>query len=101
MSPSPALSNTASGVLIRVHAQPGAKKTEVVGLHGEAIKIRVHAPPVEGRANEELVRFLAKTLGVARSQVSLSKGDTSRSKLFLVTNVTIDYVQKTLLLSGD
>lgn len=88
-----------AGVRIQVHAQPGAKRTEIVGLHGDAIKIRVQAPPVEGRANEELIRFLAKTLGVARSQVTLSKGETGRSKSFIVTDVSIDFVHKTLLAS--
>lgn len=88
-----------TGVRIQVHAQPGAKLTEIVGLHGDAIKIRVQAPPLEGRANDELIRFLAEKLGVARSQVTLTKGETSRSKSFVVTDVSIDFVHKTLLAS--
>ena len=84
-------------VQIRVHAQPGAKKTEVVGLHGDAIKIRIQAPPLEGRANEELARFLAETIGLSRSQVNLLRGDKSRAKVFEVSGASIDLVRKLLL----
>jgi uncharacterized protein (TIGR00251 family) len=67
-----------------VHAQPGAKRTEVAGLHGEALKIRIAAPPVDGSANEALVEFIAKTLGLRKSEVTLVRGDTSRSKTLRV-----------------
>lgn len=82
---------------MHVHAQPGAKRTEVAGLHGDAIKIRVHAPPVEGRANDELIRFLAEQIGVARAAVTLVRGETSRSKIFDVTGVDIEQVRLALL----
>jgi uncharacterized protein len=64
--------------------QPGAKKSAVVGLHGEALKIRVAAPPVEGRANEALIVFLAERLGVPKGLVSIAKGENSRAKLVRV-----------------
>jgi uncharacterized protein (TIGR00251 family) len=76
------------GVTLRLHIQPGAKKTEVVGMHGEALKIRLAAPPVDGKANACLIAFLAETLGVARSAVSLLSGDTSRAKRVHVSGVT-------------
>ena len=63
-----------------MHAQPGAKKTSVTGLHGEALKIRLAAPPVEGKANEALIAFLAERLGLTRAQVELVRGQTSREK---------------------
>ncbi|MFI5278974.1 MAG: DUF167 domain-containing protein [Gemmatimonadales bacterium] len=63
-----------------VHVQPRAKKSEVAGRHGDAIKVRLQAPPVDGAANEELVRFLAETLGVARRAVTIVGGFTSRRK---------------------
>jgi uncharacterized protein (TIGR00251 family) len=68
------------GVVLRLHIQPGAKKTEVVGLHGEALKIRLAAPPVDGKANACLIAFLADQLGVAKAAVSLLSGDSSRAK---------------------
>ena len=67
-------------LVVSLHIQPGAKKTEVAGLHGEALKIRLAAPPVDGKANAALVAFLAKTCGVPRSAVALVSGETSRSK---------------------
>lgn len=68
------------GVTLSLHIQPGAKKTEVVGLHGEALKIRLAAPPVDGKANDALLGFLAATLGVSRSQITLISGQTGRAK---------------------
>ena len=75
------------GVTLRLHIQPGAKKTEVAGLHGEALKIRLAAPPVDGKANACLIAFLADRLAVARSAVSLLSGDTSRAKRGHVSGV--------------
>ncbi|MGZ3184227.1 MAG: DUF167 domain-containing protein [Telluria sp.] len=71
----------ARGVRIAVQVQPGAKKTEAVGLHGDALKLKLQAPPIEGRANEALVRYLADTLGVPRSAVEITHGHTNRRKL--------------------
>lgn len=71
-------------LVLRVHAQPGAKRTEVAGLHGESLKIRVAAPPLEDRANEALAAFLAERLGVARRDVKLASGAKSREKRFEV-----------------
>ena len=75
----------ADGALVlRVHAQPGAKRTEIAGLHGDAIKIRVAAPALEDRANEALVEFLAEALGVARRDVTLVSGARAREKRFAI-----------------
>lgn len=68
------------GVVLTLHIQPGAKKTEVAGLHGEALKIRLAAPPVDGKANDCLIVFLAKRLGLPKSRVALVAGETSRAK---------------------
>ena len=78
------------GVVLRLHIQPGAKKTEVAGLHGEALKIRLAAPPVDGKANACLVEFLARQLGVAKSAVELISGDSSRAKRVRVGGVAAD-----------
>jgi uncharacterized protein (TIGR00251 family) len=63
-----------------VQVQPRAKRSEVAGAHGDAIKVRLAAPPVDGAANEELVRFLAERLGVSRRDVAITAGLTSRRK---------------------
>ena len=63
-----------------LHVQPRAKRTEVAGRHGDAIKVRLASPPVDGAANEELVRFLAEQLGIARSAVRIAAGAASRRK---------------------
>jgi len=63
-----------------IHVQPRAGKTEIVGRYDDAIKIRLKSPPVDGAANEELVRFLAKTVGVSRQEVRVASGKTARRK---------------------
>jgi len=86
------LRSTPGGVTLAVRAQPGAKKTAVTGVYGEGaaaqLKIAVHAPPLEGRANLALIAFLAETLGVAKNAVELKSGELSRSKVFLLRGVT-------------
>ena len=81
---------TKEGWLISVHAQPGAKKSAVAGLHGDALKIRIAAPPVEGKANDALAAFVAKAIGVPRRAVSIVKGESSREKLLLIADSAID-----------
>ncbi|MBK7766026.1 MAG: YggU family protein [Sulfuritalea sp.] len=85
------------GVTLRLHIQPGAKRTEVVGLHGEALKIRLAAPPVDGKANACLIAFLANRLGVAKAAISLLTGDTSRAKRVRIGGVASALVRKAFL----
>jgi uncharacterized protein len=73
-----------------VHAQPGARRTEVTGLHGDALKVRVAAPALEDRANEALVEYLAKRLGVGRRDVTLVAGARSRHKRFRIAAGAVD-----------
>ncbi|NJD26084.1 MAG: YggU family protein [Betaproteobacteria bacterium] len=68
-------------ITLTLHIQPGAKKTECAGLHGDALKIRLAAPPVDGKANAALVDFIATTLGLPKSAVTLKSGQTSRRKV--------------------
>ena len=65
---------------LSLHIQPGAKQTAFAGLHGDRLKIRLTAPPVEGKANAHLMAFLAAAFGVAKSQVSLESGELNRQK---------------------
>jgi len=67
-------------ITLILHVQPGAKKTSVAGLHGDALKIRLAAPPVEGRANEALLRFIADFFKVPLRNVQLKQGEQSRHK---------------------
>lgn len=74
------LTVTAHHLTLNLHVQPGARRTEVVGVHGHALKIRLAAPPVEGRANEALVSFLAGEFGVPQRRVELLSGHNNRDK---------------------
>ena len=79
---------TAGGdAVVTVHVLPGARRTEVVGRHGDALKLRVQAPAAQGRANAAVVRLLASTFRVAPSAVVLVRGATARSKRFRVVGV--------------
>ncbi len=85
--------DTAKGAILTIHIQPKASRTELAGLYGEALKIRVAAPPVEGAANTELTRFLAKQLGVAQSAVEICSGAGARHKRVLLKGVSSERVR--------
>jgi hypothetical protein len=71
---------TDDGVVFRIKVQPGAVKNEIMGVQGDVLKIKISAPPVKGKANKALIDFLAKELGVKRSEVEIVSGHTSRIK---------------------
>lgn len=73
-------------VTLTLHVQPGAKHSEISGLHGEALKIRLAAPPVEGRANKALLKFIAGLFDVPLRQVELKQGGQSRHKVVAITD---------------
>jgi uncharacterized protein len=81
-------------ITLTLHIQPGAKKTEFAGLHGDALKIRLAAPPVDGKANEALLKFVAETLGLAKSAISLKSGQTSRRKVVEVCGARIEAIAR-------
>ena len=89
------------GVTFNVKVIPRAKRDEILGAEQRSIKIRLNAPPVEGRANEALVKFLVKTLGVARSQVEIVRGETARHKVVRVRGVAAGVVRAKLLPADD
>lgn len=82
--------------LIAIKAIPNAPRHEVVGWLGDAIKIKVHAPPVEGRANEALCEFLAESLQLPRRAVTVQRGDTSRLKTVRIDGLTLAEVHTRL-----
>ncbi len=77
-------------ITLTLHVQPGAKRSGIAGLHGEALKLRLAAPPIEGRANEALLKFIAKLFGVPVRQVELRQGGQSRHKVVAVSGSAID-----------
>lgn len=79
-----------------VAARPGQPRSAVLGVHGQALKVAVAAPPEKGKANEELVRFLAKALGVGRGQVVLVSGQGSRDKAVRVEGIDRAALQERL-----
>ncbi|HEX4978611.1 MAG TPA: DUF167 domain-containing protein [Acidimicrobiales bacterium] len=76
--------------VLRVNVSPGAGRTSVVGRHGDALKVRVAAPPEQGRANEECAELVAEIAGVAKSAVTLTSGATSRIKRFTIAGIDRD-----------
>lgn len=88
--------DTASGATFRVKVHPRARKNAVTGEVGEALKLALTAPPVEGRANEACIAFFAEFLNVPRSSVTIAAGENSRSKVIRVAGVTAALVRERL-----
>ncbi len=78
---------------LAIKAIPNAPRNAVVGWLGDALKVKVHAPALEGRANDELCEFIADTLGLPRRAVTVAIGDKSRQKVFSIDGLTLDDVR--------
>jgi uncharacterized protein (TIGR00251 family) len=85
-------------VRFAVHVQPRASRTEIAGMHGEAVKIRLHAPPVDGEANDSLVKFLSELFAVSRRDVRILSGAQSRAKVVEIDGLSADAVRQILTL---
>ena len=83
-------------VRLTVRVQPRASRSEIAGVHGDALKVRLAAPPVDGEANVELVRFLARQVGIPRSRVRIVTGETSRRKVVEFEDARIAAVRAAL-----
>jgi uncharacterized protein len=81
------LTETKSGLLLRVRVLPRSSRTEVSGVQDGALKLKITAPPVEGQANEACLRFLAETLGIRKSQIVLAAGPTAKTKAFVISGL--------------
>jgi len=81
-------------LLLRVVAHPGAGRSEVVGQHGNALRVKVAAPPVDGRANRAVIELIAELLGVKAAQVSLDRGESSRTKRLRIEGVAPDQARR-------
>ncbi len=93
---SSAVVQTAGGVVIRVHVQPKSRREQILGMHGDRIKLAVTEPPDKGKANEAVVRLIAAELHLAGSCVKLLRGSTSRQKDLLVPELSVEDVRRLL-----
>ena len=75
-----------SDLQLKIYLQPGAKKSEIVGKHGDSIKIKVQSPPIDGKANEALINFLSEKLSISKSSISITAGLKSRFKTVCIKN---------------
>ena len=90
------LTPTRDGALIRIHLVPRASSSSVEGTHGDALTVRLDAPPVDGKANRALVEFVAERLEIPRSAVVLVRGETSRAKTLQVTGLAAETIRSRL-----
>lgn len=81
------ITETSAGVQFGLRIQPRAAKNEIVGVQGDALKVRLTAPPVDGEANEACIKFLAQWLGVPKSSVEIITGHTGRNKIVLARGI--------------
>jgi uncharacterized protein len=97
MTPTVQLRTVSDGILLPVRVVPRASRTEIDGTQDGAIRVRLKAPPVEGAANEELRKFIAKRLKIPREQVEIASGARARSKTLLIRGMTSDVILAALL----
>lgn len=93
----PALEAREGGVLLRVKVQPKASRNAVLGEQGGRVRIALTAPPVEGAANEALVKFLASLLDVRRQQIVIKSGEHGRDKCLLIQDASLEAISDALL----
>jgi uncharacterized protein (TIGR00251 family) len=89
--------DVADGCMLSVRLHPGARKNSVTGVHADAVKIALTAPPVDGKANDALIAFLADALHLPRARVALVTGATSRTKMVRITGKSAAEVAAALL----
>ena len=90
------ISEKDGAAIFRVRVQPRASRTEVAGEHAGAIKLRIVAPPVEGKANRECIRYLARLFEVPPRAIEIVSGDSSRDKIIRVQNMSAARVREAL-----
>jgi uncharacterized protein len=95
-----AINESAAGLSFAVKVQPRAKRNAITGSVGEALKLSLTAPPLEGKANQAAVEFFAHWFEIARSQVTITSGETSRNKFIRVTGVTARQLREKFSAAG-
>jgi uncharacterized protein len=91
--------DTAQGATFAIKVHPRAKKDAITGEFGDALKLSLTSPPVDGRANEGVIEFFAKLLKVSRSSVTIAAGESSRNKVIRVSHLTAEDIRSRLGLS--
>ena len=91
-----AIHETAGGITFAIKVHPRAKKNAITGEFGDALKVSLTTPPIEGRANDACIEFFAKLLKVPRSSVTIASGQTSRNKVVRIAGVTAQQVRERL-----
>lgn len=94
-----ALRTTPHGVILKLRVSPGASRSRISGLRGDALKIAVAAPPEKGKANIEVIALLAAALGASKGAVTIVAGETSRDKQALIRGMNADDIESKLLIS--
>jgi len=94
--PSTAIQSDPAGAALECHIQPGATRGRILGDYDGKLKIAVAAPPVDGKANQALIAFLSKELGVAKSRIKLVRGESSRSKRLVIGGLSPDELRHML-----
>ncbi|GAB4537745.1 MAG: hypothetical protein Fur0020_06470 [Thermodesulfovibrionia bacterium] len=82
------------GVVINIKVEPRSSYSGIVGIHGDGLKVRLKSPPVEGRANKELVDILSDELGIPRSDIEIISGKASRNKLVRLNGISVDRIRQ-------
>jgi uncharacterized protein (TIGR00251 family) len=82
------ITKTERGIVFSIRVLPRSSRCEIAGIHGDALKLKITAPPVDGKANDECVRFLSETLGIKKSRISIVAGHTSRNKRIAISQIT-------------
>ena len=81
-------------ILLKIHVNPRSSKSQVTGLHGDALNVKITAPAVEGKANKALIAFLADYFGLKKKQVEIKSGDKSREKVVVLKDVSLQDMKK-------
>ena len=90
------LHETSSGITFAIKVQPRARRNAIVGELGDALKIALTAPPVDGRANEACIHYFAKLLNLPRCSITIASGQSSRNKVIRVAGISVDELKKRL-----
>lgn len=90
------VNETAKGVTFAVKVQPRARRNAIIGRVGDALKLALTAPPVDGKANQAVIEFFAELFAIPRSSVSIANGETSRNKIIRVAGITAERVRECL-----